>query len=77
MHSFYTEMVLDKGFATHSYKATHSYSSPDNGHSFDNILFYGNELTLVVFDTLFFCITDLIVENFVLAGVITFLATEV
>jgi len=48
----------------------------DNGHSFDNILFYGNELELVIFDVLFFCIVDLIVTDFVLAGVITYLATE-
>ncbi|XP_076112599.1 meckelin-like [Mytilus galloprovincialis] len=48
----------------------------DDGHSFDRALFYGNESALVVFDTLLFCIIDLIFQNFVLAGVLTYLITE-
>ncbi|XP_012943556.1 meckelin [Aplysia californica] len=69
----FVEKILDTEFLELTDKGIF-YS--DNGHSFDNILFYGNELTLVVFDTLFFCIVDLIFQDFVLAGVITFLATE-
>ncbi|GFR70016.1 meckelin [Elysia marginata] len=48
----------------------------DNGHSFDNVLFYGNEMMLVVFDTLFFCVVDYIFTNYVLAGILTYLVTE-
>ncbi|XP_021355740.1 meckelin-like [Mizuhopecten yessoensis] len=49
----------------------------DDGHSFDNCLFYGNEGTLLLFDTLLFCIIDLIATNFVLAGVITYIIMEI
>ena len=47
--------------------------STDNGHSFDKVLFFGNERTLLLFDILLFCILDLIVHNFVLAGILTYL----
>lgn len=49
----------------------------DNGHSFDAILFYGNEPTLLVFDILLFCIVDLIAMDYILAAIITFLFDEV
>ncbi|KAK6185155.1 hypothetical protein SNE40_007450 [Patella caerulea] len=48
----------------------------DNGHSFDQVLLFGNEITLILFDILFFCMVDHIATNFVLAGIITYLATE-
>ena len=44
----------------------------DNGHSFDAVLFFGNELTLLTFDILVFSIIDLASGNFVLAGVLTY-----
>ncbi|XP_068425702.1 meckelin [Clinocottus analis] len=43
----------------------------DEAHSFSNVLFYGNEATLLIFDTLFFCVVDLGSESFVLAAVLT------
>ncbi|XP_064640211.1 meckelin-like isoform X2 [Lineus longissimus] len=49
----------------------------DNGHSFDAILFYGNEPTLLVFDILLFCIVDLIAMDYILAAIITFLFDEI
>ena len=49
----------------------------DDGHSFDQCLFYGNESALIIFDTLLFCIIDLICQNYVLAGVITYIIIEV
>ena len=49
----------------------------DDGHSFDQVLFYGNELTLLLFDVLTFCITDYIFTNYIVAGVITYLMSEV
>ncbi|KAK3586521.1 hypothetical protein CHS0354_035056 [Potamilus streckersoni] len=48
----------------------------DNGHSFDQVLFYGNEMTLLVFEILLFCIVDLIFTNYIIAGVITYIITE-
>ncbi|XP_070822056.1 meckelin isoform X1 [Chaetodon trifascialis] len=44
----------------------------DEAHSFSNVLFYGNEATLLIFDTLFFCVVDLGSQNFVLAAVLTY-----
>ncbi|ESO89760.1 hypothetical protein LOTGIDRAFT_192673 [Lottia gigantea] len=48
----------------------------DNGHSFDQVLFYGNELTLILFDILMFCMVDYAAQDFVLAGVLTYLVSE-
>ncbi|XP_061918864.1 meckelin-like isoform X2 [Entelurus aequoreus] len=45
----------------------------DEAHTFSNVLFYGHEGTLLIFDTLFFCIIDLASQNFVLAAVLTYL----
>ncbi|XP_034030768.1 meckelin isoform X2 [Thalassophryne amazonica] len=45
----------------------------DEGHSFCGVLFYGNESTLLIFDTLFFCIVDLGAQSFVLAAVLTYI----
>uniref|UniRef100_A0A673A0L6 Transmembrane protein 67 n=1 Tax=Sphaeramia orbicularis TaxID=375764 RepID=A0A673A0L6_9TELE len=45
----------------------------DDAHSFSNVLFYGNEVTLLIFDTLFFCVVDLGSQSFVLAAVLTYL----
>lgn len=45
----------------------------DETHSFSAMLYYGNEATLLIFDTLFFCVVDLGSQSFVLAAVLTFL----
>ncbi|XP_023154938.2 meckelin [Amphiprion ocellaris] len=45
----------------------------DEAHSFSNVLFYGNEATLLIFDTLFFCVVDLGSQSFILAAVLTYL----
>lgn len=44
----------------------------DAAHSFSDVLFYGNEATLLIFDTLFFCVVDLGSQSFVLSAVLTF-----
>ncbi|TKS82024.1 Meckelin Meckel syndrome type 3 protein [Collichthys lucidus] len=44
----------------------------DEAHSFSDLLYYGNEATLLIFDTLFFCVVDLGSQNFVLASVLTY-----
>ncbi|KAM9308424.1 meckelin [Gastrophryne carolinensis] len=48
----------------------------DENHSFSEVLFYGHESTLLIFDTLLFCIVDMMSQNFVLAAVITYLQQE-
>ncbi|XP_060906552.1 meckelin [Labrus mixtus] len=45
----------------------------DEAHSFSDVLYYGNEATLLIFDTLFFCVVDLGSQSFVLAAVLTYL----
>ncbi|XP_043116009.1 meckelin isoform X6 [Puntigrus tetrazona] len=45
----------------------------DDSHSFSDVLFYGNEAVLLIFDTLFFCVVDLGSQNFILAAVLTYL----
>ncbi|KAL2083917.1 hypothetical protein ACEWY4_019435 [Coilia grayii] len=45
----------------------------DESHSFSDVLFYGNEATLLIFDTLFFCVVDLASHNFILAASLTYL----
>ncbi|XP_075215338.1 meckelin [Lycorma delicatula] len=43
----------------------------DNGHAFDNVLFYGNEATLVSLDIIVFCFIEVLTQNYLLAAVIT------
>ncbi|KAK6982489.1 Meckelin [Biomphalaria glabrata] len=69
----FLEKILDTEFLELTDKGIFYY---DNGHSFDNVLFYGNELMLLIFDVLLFCIVDLIFTNFVLAGIITYIISE-
>ncbi|XP_076869270.1 meckelin [Brachyhypopomus gauderio] len=45
----------------------------DDSHSFADVIFYGNEATLLIFDMLFFCVVDLASQSFVLASVLTYL----
>ncbi|KAM9387053.1 meckelin [Phaethornis superciliosus] len=49
----------------------------DEGHSFSDILYYGNETTLLIFDILFFSIVDLASQSFVLAAILTYLQQEI
>ncbi|XP_073411007.1 meckelin-like isoform X3 [Dendrobates tinctorius] len=44
----------------------------DDRFHFSRTLFYSNELVLLLFDTLLFCVIDLGTQNFVLATIITF-----
>ncbi|KAJ3597256.1 hypothetical protein NHX12_000784 [Muraenolepis orangiensis] len=44
----------------------------DESHSFSDVLFYGNEATILIFDTLFFCVVDLGSQSFVLAAILTY-----
>ncbi|XP_061421558.1 meckelin isoform X2 [Lethenteron reissneri] len=44
----------------------------DESHSFSNVLYYGHEATLLLLDTLLFCIIDMGTQDFTLATIITF-----
>ncbi|XP_043922225.1 meckelin [Protopterus annectens] len=48
----------------------------DEGHSFSEVLYYGNEPTLLIFDMLFFSLVDVATQNAVLAAVITYLQQQ-
>ncbi|CAL8069107.1 unnamed protein product [Calicophoron daubneyi] len=45
----------------------------DDGNSFGDVLYYGNELLLFVFDALLFCLVDLLIPNLILDATITLL----
>ena len=49
----------------------------DSGHSFDALLFYGHELTLITFDIMVFSFVDLFVQNFLLAAIVTYFVGKV
>eukprot|EP00057_Strongylocentrotus_purpuratus_P027643 XP_011682117.1 PREDICTED: meckelin [Strongylocentrotus purpuratus] len=49
----------------------------DDGHAFQKAIFYGHEVTLLVFELLLFCIVDLIFTNYVLAGAITYITSMI
>ncbi|KAG7473551.1 hypothetical protein MATL_G00097060 [Megalops atlanticus] len=52
------------------------YRDPDS-ITFSNVLYYGHELTLLLFDTLLFCIIDLGSQDLVLATILTFAVQQV
>ncbi|KAK6624732.1 hypothetical protein RUM44_011592 [Polyplax serrata] len=64
----FTESLLGIEFADAAEKGVF-YS--DNGHSFDNVLFYGNEFTLLTFDILLFSFVIVQVEDYLVAGMVT------
>ncbi|XP_060631585.2 meckelin [Anolis sagrei] len=49
----------------------------DEGHSFSDVLYYGNESVLLIFDLLFFTVVDMATQSFVLAAVLTYLQQEI
>ncbi|KFP71627.1 Meckelin, partial [Acanthisitta chloris] len=44
---------------------------------YNDVLYYGNETTLLIFDILFFSIVDLASQSFVLAAILTYLQQEI
>uniref|UniRef100_T1HAV0 Uncharacterized protein n=1 Tax=Rhodnius prolixus TaxID=13249 RepID=T1HAV0_RHOPR len=49
----------------------------DNGHSFDSVLFYGNEFTLFTFDLILFCFIELFSQNYLVSAILTGIFDEV
>ncbi|XP_067888739.1 uncharacterized protein [Heterodontus francisci] len=49
----------------------------DENLSFTDVLYYGNESTLLMFDTLFFCVVDLATQSFIFAAFLTFVQQKI
>ncbi|XP_078397364.1 meckelin [Cetorhinus maximus] len=49
----------------------------DENFTFTDVLYYGNESTLLIFDTLFFCVVDIAAQNFILAAFLTYVQQKV
>ena len=49
----------------------------DKGRLFNSALLYGHEWTLMLFDLLTFAFVDSLEQDFVLAGVFTYLVTKI
>ena len=49
----------------------------DNGRSLNSVLLYGHEWTLMLFDLLTFAFVDSLAQDFVLAGVVTYLVAKI
>lgn len=49
----------------------------DSGHSFDNILFYGNEFCLFTFDIMLFSSVLMFTDDFILTILLTLCISEV
>lgn len=49
---------------------------PDNGHSFDAVIYHGYEFTLVLWDLLMFCVVDFASSDFVLAASLTYVVDK-
>ncbi|CAH1268916.1 TMEM67 [Branchiostoma lanceolatum] len=69
----FLERLLDMEFLETTDKG-HFYN--DDGHSFDAVLFYGNELVLLTFELVVFSVVDLIGQSYVLDAVITYLISR-
>ena len=52
-------------------------SFADTGHSFDALLLYGHEFSLTIFDVLVFSFVDLLVQDYLIAAIITFFVGKV
>lgn len=70
----FAEALLDVEFSDVPGKAVFYV---DNGHSFDNVLFYGNELTLFSMDLMVFCFFQVVTSDFLLSAIITALIAKV
>ncbi|XP_054290013.1 meckelin-like [Macrosteles quadrilineatus] len=70
----FAEALLDIEFSDTPGKAVFYI---DNGHSFDKVLFYGNESTLFSMDLMGFCFFQVITGDFLLAAIITALLAKV
>ena len=47
------------------------------GNCYDAVLLYGHEFSLTIFDMMVFLFVDLFAEDYLLAGIVTFVVGEV
>ncbi|CAH0381316.1 unnamed protein product [Bemisia tabaci] len=64
----FMESLLDIEFLDTSDKGIFYY---DNGHSFDDVMFYGNEFTLFTFDIILFSCCQIFSQNYLLSAIYT------
>ena len=73
----FLEKVLDVEFGGEESTAEKAiFYSDGGGHSFDAVLLYGHEFALTVFDIAVFLFVDAFAEDFLLAGIVTYLTAE-
>ena len=56
---------------------THFFFILDNGHSFDKVLFFGQELTIFTFELFLFSFIEILSQNYLLAILLTGLCDKV
>ncbi|XP_038662201.1 meckelin-like [Scyliorhinus canicula] len=70
----FLERILDFEFQRSDDR---SFFYNDDRTLFSNVLYYGHELVLLLFDTLLFAVVDLGAQDFVLAAIITYLVQKI
>lgn len=70
----FTEKLLDIEFGEQKDRGV---LYVDDGHSFDKVLFYGNEITLISFEVMLFTFVTVLSNNFLLAVFITIIVYQV
>lgn len=68
------EDILDGEFEDTTYEGLFYL---DDGNSFGDVLYYGNEILLFVFDALLFCLVDLLGRNLILDAVVTLIVSKI
>ncbi|THD26645.1 Meckelin [Fasciola hepatica] len=68
------EDILDGEFEDTTYEGLFYL---DDGNSFGDVLYYGNEILLFVFDALLFCLVDLLGNNLILDALIALLVSTI
>jgi len=49
----------------------------DKSHMFDKVLFYGQEMLLVVYEVLTFSVVDMLSRDFITSAIVTYVMTAV
>lgn len=49
----------------------------DNGHSFEKVMYFGLEYTLLGFELMLFIVTDLASENYTFAALLTYVISQI
>lgn len=71
------EVYLIENFFLLKFHNTCFINFADNGHSFDGVLFYGNEGTLFSFDLMMFLCIDVFCHDILYAAILTLIISQV